>query len=68
MPVEEWTAQQCADEWGVKLKTWHSYVSRSQAPAPARRVGRTPVWNPDTVRGYERSGQGKRTDLTEKEN
>ena len=65
MPEQEWTAQQCADEWGVKLKTWHSYVARSQAPPAKRHVGRTPLWDPETVRHYVRTGQGKRPDLTE---
>lgn len=51
---EEWTAQQCAKEWGVKLKTWHGYVARGQAPQPKRRVGRTPVWDADKVRTWPR--------------
>lgn len=67
MPGEEWTAQQCADEWGIKLKTWHGYVARKRAPGPSRHIGRTPVWDPDTVRRYVRSGQGRRTDLPSKE-
>jgi hypothetical protein len=29
--------------------TWRSYVSREQAPAPARHVGRTPLWNLDDI-------------------
>lgn len=60
---EEWTAQQCADVWGIKLKTWHGYVARDQAPKPTRHVGRTPVWDPDEVRDYPRPGRGARTDL-----
>lgn len=62
--AEEWTAQQCADNWGVKVKTWHGYVARGAAPKPARHVGRTPLWDADTVRGYPRPGRGARTDLT----
>jgi hypothetical protein len=65
--TEEWTAQQCADEWGIKLKTWHSYVARRQAPGPLRRIGRTPLWSAAEVRDYPRTGQGTRTDLTDKE-
>lgn len=41
----EWTAQQCADAYGIKPKTWHSYVARDQAPSPVRHIGRTPLWN-----------------------
>lgn len=61
--VEEWTAQQCATHWHVKVKTWHGYVARGYAPQPKRRIGRTPVWDPETVRTYERPRQGTRTDL-----
>jgi hypothetical protein len=61
---EEWTAAQCADAWGVPPRTWHSYVARDQAPKPTRHVGRTPLWDADTVRTYPRPGQGARTDLT----
>lgn len=33
----------------ITAGTWRSYVGRSQAPAPARHVGRTPLWNLDDV-------------------
>jgi hypothetical protein len=29
--------------------TWRSYVGRSQAPAPIRHVGRTPIWHLDDI-------------------
>lgn len=61
--AEEWTAQQCADHWGVKLKTWHGYVAREQAPKAVRRIGRTPLWDAQEVRDYPRPGRGARTDL-----
>jgi hypothetical protein len=64
---KEWTAQQCADEWGVKLKTWHGYVSRKGAPKPGRYVGRTPLWDAAVVRSWLRPGQGARTDKAEGE-
>lgn len=51
-----WTAQECADAWGVKLATWHGYVSRGQAPAPLP-DGRT--WDPDAVRTFPRPGVGR---------
>lgn len=57
---EEWTAQQCAKAWGVQLKTWHSYVARNQAPAPVRRIGRTPMWSAAEVTAV-RSGRTPRT-------
>ncbi|GAA3226815.1 hypothetical protein GCM10017691_16650 [Pseudonocardia petroleophila] len=51
-----WTAQECADAWGVKIGTWHGYVSRGQAPAPLA-DGRT--WDPDAVRTFRRPGVGR---------
>ncbi|SBT63117.1 hypothetical protein GA0070622_0058 [Micromonospora sediminicola] len=36
----------------MAARTWTSYVSRGQAPAPVRRVGRTPVWSPEDVRQW----------------
>lgn len=34
-----------ADEFGVQPSTWRAYVARGQAPAPAKRIGRTPLWS-----------------------
>jgi len=62
--VEEWTSDRCAAEWSVKVRTWHGYVAKGQAPKPLRRVGRTPVWSAEQVRNWERPGQGARTDIT----
>ncbi|QJY49844.1 hypothetical protein HOP40_32140 [Pseudonocardia broussonetiae] len=56
MVSEAWTAQECADAWGVKLATWHGYVSRGQAPAPLA-DGRT--WDADAVRTFPRPGAGR---------
>ena len=46
----------------IKAPTWRAYVSRGQAPKPARRVGRTPLWDADAIARWERPGQGARTD------
>lgn len=51
-----WTAQECAEAWGVKIGTWHGYVSRDQAPAPLP-DGRT--WDADAVRTFPRPGAGR---------
>ena len=50
----------------IAESTWRSYVSRGQAPAPVRRVGSTPLWDPADVVEWlgSRPGQGARTDLT----
>ncbi|WP_245621828.1 helix-turn-helix transcriptional regulator [Corynebacterium lactis] len=40
-----WIGRQCADHIGVQLRTWLSYVSRGQAPAPSRHLNsRTALW------------------------
>ncbi|MFF1547175.1 hypothetical protein [Streptomyces sp. NPDC058291] len=62
--VEEWTATQCAQAWGVQVRTWHGYVARKRAPRPIRHVGRTPVWDAAAVKSWPRPGQGARTDIT----
>ncbi len=59
----EWTVKDCAAHWGIAPSTWRSYVARGHAPAPARRVGPTPVWDPEMVRAWQRPGRGARTDM-----
>lgn len=65
MDREEFTAAQCAEVWGIKTKTWHSYVARGHAPQPARHAGRTPLWDAAQVRTArtQRPGAGTRTDI-----
>lgn len=29
----------------ITASTWRAYVARGQAPAPARRISRTPLWD-----------------------
>jgi hypothetical protein len=60
---EEWTTDQVLAflaERGRKITpaTWYAYVSRKQAPAPTRRIGRTPVWSPESIGQYLRTSQG----------
>lgn len=43
----------------VARATWATYVSRGQAPAPERKVGRTPVWRPDVIRSWHESRRGQ---------
>jgi predicted DNA-binding transcriptional regulator AlpA len=37
----------------ISRATWAAYVSRDQAPKPARMIGRTPVWTPKSVRDWQ---------------
>lgn len=63
MSIEDWTRDQCAQHWEISPSTWSGYVTRGHAPQPYTHVGRTPLWDADTVRGYPRPGQGSRSDL-----
>lgn len=61
--MSELTLAEAAALAAVKPKTWSSYVARGQAPQPARRVGRTPLWSEDEVRHWaaSRPGAGSRS-------
>jgi predicted DNA-binding transcriptional regulator AlpA len=37
----------------ISRATWASYVSRGQAPAPDRMFGRSPAWQPETIRKWQ---------------
>ncbi len=56
-----WTAQECADAWGVKPPTFLGYVSRGQAPAPLPEPGPDGRrrWDADAVRSWPRPGVGR---------
>lgn len=56
-----WTAQECAEAWGVKVGTWLGYVSRGRAPAPLPEPGPDGRrrWDPGAVRGFARPGPGR---------
>ncbi|WP_280273358.1 helix-turn-helix transcriptional regulator [Nocardia wallacei] len=57
-----WTAQQCADYIGVKLRTWHGYVKRptreNPAPKPVDKIGSTPVWDSSEVKAWQAARPG----------
>ena len=36
----------------IRPGTWSAYVARGQAPQPARKVGRTPLWDPAGVTAF----------------
>lgn len=44
----------------IGAKTWAAYVTRSQAPAPVRHVGRTPLWDLDAVDAWLGVSGGQR--------
>ncbi|MBP2367097.1 hypothetical protein [Pseudonocardia parietis] len=60
--MTSWTADDCAEHWGVQVGTWNSYVSRGQAPAPLPAPGPAgrKVWDAGEVRSWDRPGAGRR--------
>ncbi len=40
----------------ITPSTWRAYVARGQAPAPARRIGRTPLWNEADIEAFASHG------------
>lgn len=67
--AEYWTVAEIAEHWGVKVSTVRSYRSRKRGelPEPDKVYGRTPLWKPATIIGFERPGQGARTDLRDED-
>jgi DNA-binding CsgD family transcriptional regulator len=64
---DAWTANQCAECWGIKPSTWHGYVNQARTPEPLPGLderGRK-RWDPEAVKaallarpgvGHDRSG------------
>lgn len=59
----ELTRDEAAALAGVRPDTFSGYVSRGQAPAPKRRVSRTPVWDASEIEEWvkQRPGRGARS-------
>jgi hypothetical protein len=66
--ADYWTITDVAEHWGVSPQTVRTYRSRKRGelPEPDQVFGRSPVWKPATIIGFERPGQGARTDLRER--
>lgn len=56
-----WSAEECAQAWGVRTSTFLGYVSRGQAPAPLPDPGPDGRrrWDVDAVRSFPRPGAGR---------
>jgi hypothetical protein len=56
---EMWSSTECAEFLNIKINTWLSYVNRpgkfNPAPRPIRKIGVTPVWDPDEVKEYAKN-------------
>jgi hypothetical protein len=60
LPHDWWTTEDFVaflESQGAPISpaTWRAYVSRGQAPAPARTFGRSPAWRPAVVREWQAS-------------
>lgn len=55
----ELTRDEAAAMAGVRPDTFSGYVSRGQAPAPKRRVSRTPVWDAAEVEAWAKGRPGR---------
>lgn len=63
--ADYWTIADVAEHWGVSEQTVRAYRSRGRGELPPadKTYGRSPVWRPATIIGFQRLGQGTRTDL-----
>ena len=51
--VDWWTTEDVAEHLGVSASTIRAYLARDQMPDPDRRLGRLPLWRPETVRAWD---------------
>ena len=47
-----WTTSDIAEFCGLTLGTISSYHTRGQMPEPVRKIGRTWVWKPETIKQW----------------
>jgi predicted DNA-binding transcriptional regulator AlpA len=53
LPSDWWTTSDVAAFLGIAPSTIRAYVARGQMPAADRRIGREPVWRPETIRQWQ---------------
>lgn len=56
------SSNEAARRLGIEPSTWRAYHSRKTTPEPDVWIGATPGWSESTIDGWERPGQGARTD------
>jgi predicted DNA-binding transcriptional regulator AlpA len=52
LPEDWWTTSDVARFLGISSSTVRAYAAREQMPKADRRIGREPVWRPDTIREW----------------
>lgn len=64
-----WSTADVARFCDISAGTVRAYLASGRLPEPERRVGRTLLWRPETIRAWQaaRPGQGSRTDLRRSE-
>lgn len=57
--AEQWSTAEVADYLGVKPRTVTQYRSRELLPEPDGYLGRTPWWQPDTIKQWHQTRPGR---------
>jgi hypothetical protein len=67
LPADWWTTRDVATFLDVTPSTIRAYAARGQMPEADRRIGREPVWRPETIRSWQsqRPRQRRVTDPSE---
>jgi hypothetical protein len=52
LPTDWWTTRDVAIFLDIAPSTIRAYVARGQMPEADRRIGREPVWRPETIRRW----------------
>jgi hypothetical protein len=52
LPADWWTTRDVATYLDVAPSTVRAYVARGQMPVADRRIGREPVWRPETIQRW----------------
>ena len=53
LPSDWWTTSDVATFLGIAPSTIRAYGARGQMPTADRRIGREPVWRPETIRQWQ---------------
>lgn len=62
-PTRYLSGTECARRLGIEPTTWRGYWHRRLTPPPDAWIGDVAGWLPETVDGWQRPGQGARTDV-----
>jgi periplasmic divalent cation tolerance protein len=63
--AEWWTTSDVAEYLGVQIGTVSSYRNRGQMPEPDKTLGRTHLWNPETIVAWNEKRSPRQTGPTQ---